>query len=182
MVEEPHCENCGFQPFHSVSFRDPGDPIITIIGFWPIEEYEHQAYDDRRISRCHYRTVCNHAHWDLQIIETPDQAVIPKRIPVIGVDEPYVIDQMGGDIKTTEEPPEGVWELADFTHPPDATYIFGNTHYQRPSDFFACDALIGITMDDTDAASTSPFYGNQVAALIWYDRKLKGVNYIEENE
>lgn len=173
--DEPYCEHCGHEARHSVSFRDVGDPLVTIIGFWPIEEYEHKAYDDRRISRCHYRTVCAHAHWDLQIIEAPTQAVIPQGIPVIGVDEPYIINQMGGDIPATAEPSNKVLELMTYTHPASATYILGNTHYQRPSDHFSCDELIGITMDDLEVADHSPFYGNQMAAMIWYDRKLKGI-------
>jgi hypothetical protein len=176
--DEPFCPNCGFHPRHSVSFRDAGDPLVTIIGFWPIEEQYHQDHDDRWISRCHYRTVCCHAHYDLQIIETPADARIPKGIPVIGLDEPYTIVPQGGERGTvvgSVEPPESVIELIDFAHPKSATYIFGNTHYQRPSDHFDCDHLIGVTMDDEEAASHSPFYGNQLVALIWYDRKLKGL-------
>jgi hypothetical protein len=30
-------------------------------------------------------------------------------------------------------------------------------------------------MDDLDVAQHSPFYGNQMAAMIWYDRRLKRV-------
>jgi hypothetical protein len=84
---------------------------------------------------------------------------------------------MGGDIAYSAEPPEHVQELEDFTHPASATYIFGNTHYQRPSDHFNCDLLVGVRMDDLEAANHSPFYGNQMAAMIWYDRRLKGSNY-----
>lgn len=175
-LDEPQCPNCGYQQIHSDTFRDAGDPMVTIIGFWPIEEMGHINHDDRLISRCHYRTVCNHAHWDLQIIEEPGQARIPKGIPVIGVDEPYLVDP-AGPVHVTAEPPEHVHELEDFMHPPSATYIFGNTYYQRPSDHFDCDQLVGITMDDLEAADHSPFYGNQMAAMIWYDRKLKGANY-----
>lgn len=173
--DEESCAKCGHQELHSVSFRSAGDPLITIIGFWPIEEDQHRDYDDRRISKCHYRTACNHAHWDLQIIETPDQALIPAGVPVIGVDEPYIIDHQGGDIPVTAEPQMFTQELQDFEHPKSATYILGNTHYQRPSDHFKCDALVGITMDDLDVAQHSPFYGNQMVAMIWYDRKLKNM-------
>lgn len=172
-LSDEQCENCGHQERHSDTFRDSGDPLVTIIGFWPIEEMSHLGHDNRLISRCHYRTVCNHAHWDLQIIEEPDQAILPRGIPVIGVDEPYTIDQLSGDIPATAEPSDKIHELEDFNHPISATYIFGNTHYQRPSDFFDCDHLVGITMDDLDAAAQSPFYGNQMAAMIWYDRRLK---------
>ncbi len=176
--DEPECPNCGWHENHSDSFRDVGDPLVTIIGFWPVEEYEHKAFDDRRISRCHYRTVCNAAHWDLQLIEEPGMARVPPGIPIIGVDEPYIIDprsDRGDDIRVTAKPVTSIIELEDFEHPKSATYILGNTHYQRPSDHFECDQLIGITMDDLEAASYSPFYGNQMAALIWYDRRLKSV-------
>jgi hypothetical protein len=175
--DEVECPRCGFHERHSVSFRDAGDPLVTIIGFWPIEEKNHQEHDDFYISRCHYRTVCCHAHWDLQIIMEPGEARIPKGIPVVGVDEPYIIEHLGGEIPATLEPKDRIQELEDFMHPPSATYILGNTHYQRPTDHFECDHLVGITMDDLDAASHSPFYGNQMAAMIWYDRKLKRSNY-----
>jgi hypothetical protein len=174
--DEPFCPNCGYHDRHSITFRDAGDPVVTIIGFWPIEEQHHAEHDNRWISRCHYRTVCNHAHWDLQIIEEPGQALIPKGIPVVGLDEPYRIDHQGeSDIPYSAPPPSSVLELQNFEHPRSATYILGNTHYQRPSDYFDCDHLVGIMMDDLEAASHSPFYGNQVAAMIWYDRKMKGM-------
>jgi hypothetical protein len=173
--DDEQCPNCAWQERHSDSFRDAGDCLVTIIGFWPIEEYVHAVHDDRRISRCHYRTVCLHAHWDLQIIEEPEQARLPDGVPIIGVDEPYKIDPQSGDHAATEEPPHWIQELQDFSHPKSATYILGNTHYQRPSDYFPCDYLVGITMDDLEAASYSPFYGNQMAAMIWYDRRLKGL-------
>lgn len=173
--DELFCPNCGFHNRHSISFRDAGDPLVTIIGFWPIEETRHAFHDDRWISRCHYRTVCCHAHWDLQIIEEPREALIPKGIPVVGVDEPYEIDHQNDQYAVSAKPPANVNELSTFTHPESATYIFGNTHFQRPSDYFECDYLVGITMDDLEAASHSPFYGNQMAAMIWYDRKLKGL-------
>jgi hypothetical protein len=176
--DEEQCPMCGFHELHSVSFRSAGDPLVTIIGFWPIEEDQHRNYDDRRISRCHYRTVCNHAHWDLQIIEEPGQAMIPKGVPVIGVDEPYKLNPQG-PVHVSKDPPEHIHELENFMHPASATYILGNTHYQRPSDHFDCDQLVGIIMDDLDAAEYSPFYGNQMAAMIWYDRKLKGSSYLD---
>lgn len=173
--DEEQCPKCGYHERHSDSFRDAGDALVTIIGFWPIEEDQHRDYDDRRISRCHYRTVCYHAHWDLQIIEEPGQARLPQGVPIVGVDEPYTIDPQSGDHPATAEPLVRIHELQEFEHPKSATYILGNTHYQRPSDFFECDHLVGITMDDLEAASHSPFYGNQMAALIWYDRRLKGL-------
>jgi len=176
-MDEPVCPQCGFHDRHSISFREAGDPLVTIIGFWPIEEINHVGHDDRWVARCHYRTVCCHAHWDLQIIEEPGQAVIPKGIPVVGLDEPYVIDPQSGDHPASAQPSTRIQEMENFVHPASATYILGNTHYQRPSDYFDCDLLVGITMDDLEAASYSPFYGNQMAAMIWYDRKLKGSNY-----
>lgn len=172
--DENFCPACGFHERHSVSFRDAGDALVTIIGLWPIEEQQHNFKDDRWISRCHYRTVCNHAHWDLQIIEEPGQARIPRGVPVVGVDEPYLLDPQG-PVHVSKDPPEHIHELQDFEHPKSATYILGNTHFQRPSDYFDCDLLVGITMDDLEAASHSPFYGNQMAAMIWYDRRLKGL-------
>ena len=173
-MDEPVCPQCGFHDRHSISFREAGDACVTIIGFWPIEEIGHVGMDDRWVARCHYRTVCCHAHWDLQIVEEPGHAVIPKGIPVVGVDEPYVIDPQG-PVHVNPHPPEAIHELEDFDHPKSATYILGNTHFQRPSDYFDCDLLVGITMDDLEAASHSPFYGNQMAAMIWYDRRLKGL-------
>jgi hypothetical protein len=163
------CPECGYHERHHVSFRAPGDELVTIIGFWPIEEQRNNFHDDRWISRCHYRTVCNHAHWDLQIIETPEAAVIPPGVPVIGLEEPHQVPD------SESPPPARVQELASFDHPQSATYILGNTEYQRPSAYFACDYLVGISMDDPESALESPFYGNQVAAMIWYDRRLKGL-------
>ena len=61
-------------------------------------------------------------------------------------------------------------ELFDFEHPMNATYILGNTFYQRPSEHFAADHLLGITLDDLAIAEYSPLYGSQVVTLIWYDR------------
>lgn len=170
------CPECGFHEKHFVSFREPGDSVVTVIAFWPVSEWDFQKTEDRWISRCHYRTVCNHAHWDLQLIENPDQAVIPPGIPVIGLEEPYRIDpERLDEISVSIPPPDRVQCLEEFEHPEAATYIFGSTDYQRPSDHFECDLLVGIMMDDIEAASQSPLYGNQVAALIWYDRRLKGL-------
>jgi len=172
---EHYCTECGFHETHYKSFRSPGDPLVTVIGFWPIEEQHHNFKDDRWISRCHYRTVCNHAHYDLQIIETPDQAVIPQGVPVIAVEEPYDIQHQNDHYAVSTKPPEGVIDLPEFNHPASATYILGNTHFQRPTDYFKCDGALGLQMDDVEVARHSPFYGNQMVAMIWYDRKLKGL-------
>jgi hypothetical protein len=136
------------------------------------------GYEPRWPARCQYRTACAHAHWDLQIIETPDQAKIPKGIPVIGFDEPHEIEPREmpeGVVYPSVKPGESVIEMALFDHPPSATYIVGNTHYQRPGEHFSLDHTLGITMDDEEIAQYSTFYGSQIIPLIWYDRKLKGL-------
>jgi hypothetical protein len=169
------CPACGYAKATFVSFRDAGDPLVTLIAFWPIEEIRHQAHEDRWVPRCQYFTACKHAHWDLQLIEHPDQAVLPPGIPVIGFDEPHRIDDLGGNEERSPLAPDHVIELANFPHPESATYIIGNTQYQRPSDHFVCESLIGITMDDPEVAADSTYYGSQIAAILWYDRKVKGL-------
>lgn len=176
--EEMVCPDCGYHETHTKRWHEVGDPLVTIIGFWPVEERnDHMGYENRWVSRCHYRTACAHCHWDLQIIEEPNQAVIPPGIPVIGVEEPYAIEgtRAPAGNSTALEPGGDIIEMLEFDHPPSATYILGNTHYQRPSEHFALDFKIGITMDDPEIAGFSPLYSNQVIPLIWYDRRLKGI-------
>lgn len=136
-------------------------------------------YDDRWISRCYYRTACAHAHWDLQIVEEPGQTIIPEGIPTIGLESPNPIEERphpDPDYRhPTVEPGPDIMELAAFDHPINATYIIGNTHFERPSDHFTVDYKLGVSMDDPEIAAYSPFYGSQVVPLIWYDRKLKGL-------
>ena len=177
--EDEHiCPECGYHQEHMKSWRQPGERLVTIIGFWPVEERGHMGFDNRWISRCHYRTACAHAHWDLQIIEEPGQALIPEGVPVISVEEPYPIehrDMPNGIYNSpTLEPGTDIQCMEEFMHPASATYILGNTFYQRPSDYFEFDHKIGIMMDDPEIASYSPLYGSQMATMIWYDRRLKG--------
>jgi hypothetical protein len=167
------CPACGYAETTFTSFRDAGDPLVTIIAFWPIEEIRHEEHEDRWVPRCQYFTACKSAHWDLQLIEHPGQAVIPPGVPVIGFDEPHRIDRLGMGEKRSDLAPEVVIELLEFEHPESATYIIGNTQYQRPSDHFQCDALIGITMDDQEVAAEATYYGSQIAAILWYDRRMK---------
>lgn len=172
-VADNLCPQCGHHEIAEASFRDPGDPLVTIIAFWPIDELNQVGYEDRWVPRCQYYTAARHAHWDVQIVERPDQAKIPRGIPVIGFDEPHHIERQVEDVPASNPPSTRVQELQDFEHPLNATYIIGNTKYQRPSDHFECDYLVGITMDDPEAAEFSSYYGSQIAAILWYDLKLK---------
>lgn len=178
---DPHddfCEGCGHSPTHSRSWIEKGDPRVHIIAFWPIEERGLMGYDNRWISRCHLRTACAQSHYSLQIIEEPHQAYLPKGLPVIGVEEPHEIEDTERDgIETSLYPPPDIRELFSFVHPRDAVYIVGNTYYQRPSDHFNTDISLGITMNDNDLANYSPYYGDQLIPIIWYDRTIKGNNY-----
>ncbi len=173
-MKEDICPGCGYHETHFRQWAHTGDHVVTIIGFWPVEEKGLVGYDNRWISRCHYRTACAHAHWNLQIIEKPEQAQIPANIPVISVEEPYAIAER--DTRGTVEPGSDIIELQKFRHPKSATYILGNTFYQRPSDYYPVDFKVGMTMSDLEIAKFSPLYGNQMTSIIWYDRVLKGVS------
>lgn len=174
--EDFFCPQCGHHDSHYANFRQPGDPLVTVIGFWPIEEKNQLGYDNAWISRCHYRTACAHAHWNVQIIENPEQARVPKGPKVVCLEEPYKIQQMdimGQGYSSSELPQHQITLLEDFEHPEDVTYIMGNTFFQRPSDHFKYDYLVGMEMDDPEIAAYSPLYGNQLATILWWDRKLK---------
>ena len=150
------CPQCGYEPKHTESW---GEPKVHIIGFWPVEERGLQGYDNHFISRCRYRTACAQAHYSLQIIERPEQAELPVGLPVISMEEPDYT--------------RGVIELQDFKHPEEAVYILGNSKLAFPSGFFDVDYKVGIKYNDTDIAAYSPFYGDQIVSIIWYDRLLK---------
>lgn len=165
------CPECGYQPTHEVSFHAPGDPLVKIIGFWPVEERSHRAHDSRFLSKCYYNTACSNANYDLQLIEEPDQAVLIPGIPVVSLEEPHLIDitaSIEENIQASADPPSDVIEISAFNHPLSAIYILGNTLYQRPSDYFDVDYKLGIRT----ANDRMPLYGAQLVTLIWYDRRL----------
>lgn len=183
--DEEICPHCGYHEEHKVAWWQPGDPLITVIAFWPVEERTHFGYDNRWISRCYFRTACAHAHYNVQLIEDPRQAVLPPGVPVVCLEEPYPIredmlvrEDPEGEVHTTRQVARGeVIDLQAFTHPVNATYILGNTYYQRPSDHFPADHLVGITPGDPEIAAYSPLYGSQVVTMIWWDRKLKSMRH-----
>ena len=183
--EDDRCPGCGYQETHTRSWWTKDDPMVTIIAFWPVEESSGDlaGYADHPISRGYLRTSCAQAHYCLQIITTPDQAVIPFNIPVIGVEEPYTImDTERHGITTNINPVKEMADMLSFDHPTDATYIVGNTYYQRPSDHFDIDISLGLTMNDNDIANYSPLYGAQLVPIIWYDRMVKSLNKTNNSE
>ncbi len=142
----------------------PGKNKVTIIGFWPLGEYgaegdEKDLYENKQISCCYYRAACMPCEFDLQIVTDIEEVVIPPGIPVVALEEPFR---------------EGTVDMKDFKHPPSATYIIGNTIHEFPSDYFDIQHRVSLTVPDQEMAVHIPFYGSQIASIIWYDRHLKG--------
>ena len=163
--------DCQHQFTHRRDWHEEGDPFVTIIAFWPVEEVDRKGYDNRWISRCHLRTACAQAHFNLQIIERPEQAVIPEGVPIIGLEEPYEILDTERKVKATSMVKTS--NILTFSHPRDAVYIVGNTFYQRPSDHFDTAISLGMPVYDEEIANYSPLYGDQMVSIIWYDRLVK---------
>jgi hypothetical protein len=144
-------------------FHKAGMPRVTLIAFWPTQECPGKMakYEDKYLSCTYYRVACAGTNMDLQIVEHPEFILLPMNTPVISM----------------EEPREGVasYDLKNFEHPRDATYLIGNSEYQFPSDYVNCEGIITIKVPDLEYAEYAPFYGPQAAAILWYDRNLKGL-------
>jgi len=63
--------------------------------------------------------------------------------------------------------------LTTFQHPENALYIFGKARY-NPVDQFKTDSDLWVRID-TPSGSPGLLWGDQVAAIILYDRHLKGL-------
>lgn len=162
---EDQCPHCGYSETWSARWTRAGDPAVTIIAFWPIEERTLQHHDSHFISRCYYNTACHNARFDLQLISTPDQALITPGIPVISVEEPLLTEEDSSPVDF-----RGVETLIGFDHPASATYIIGSTRFHRPSDHFDVDHRLSIPVNQENQF---PLYGAQVVPLIWYDRLMQ---------
>ncbi len=152
------CPSCGHTHIWDANWVQQGDPVVTIIGLWPIEERTLTETDPRYLSRCYYNTACHNGRFNLQIIEHPGQARIPPGIPLVSLEEPT----NKNDIL-----------LQDYNHPLSCTYVLGNSKYQRPSEHFDVDEIVSIRTEAFVPGLC--FYGAQVAPLIWYDRMIKGL-------
>lgn len=132
---------------------DVEEPLTTIVGFYP-----YPLFEETEVWWRHYASLAYTYGVNASVIFEPMHIWIPHetKIPVICVEE-YIGD------------PSSI-ELKDFSHPPDAIYIAGNSHYRFPSEEFKFDNRVHI---DLPGGHENPLYGSQALHLVLHDRLLK---------
>lgn len=132
-------------------------PNITFVVFYPSPETLSDP--GRKFAfACHYRALALTYKITIYMINTAEELqLFNDNRPFISIEEKRVN--------------KGSILLQNFNHARDVIYLLGSSVYPHPSDLITTQNRIHIDVVD----SKHPLYGDQCAAMIMYDRSVKGV-------
>ena len=124
-------------------------PISSLIGFYP---YPETNPANAKVFEQHYLSLHFTYQVNVQVVRDPAEIFPGFEGAIVSIQE--------GDHSH---------ELEDFVHPEQCIYVAGNSMYQYPADFMHTDYQVRIQVPAPD----HPLYGDQAAAIVLNDRRLK---------